>query len=91
MKRLSDLELVDLVLIKYEANGLMDLIGMHLNRTLKEFACINLTINHCPIHQIGMLYNLKVISLIVQLHLNLSNLANLDRFHVGIENITTKY
>lgn len=61
MKKLCDLALVDLVLVTYEANSLMDLISMHLNRTLNEFSCINLTINHCPIHQIGMMYNLKVI------------------------------
>lgn len=91
MEKLNDLALVDLVLMKYEANSLLDLIGMHLNRTLKQFTCINLTINHCPIHQIGMLYNLQVILVIFLLHLNPTNLAFLDRFPVDIGNITTKY
>lgn len=60
LKNLCDLTLVDLVLVRYEANSLMDLIGMHMSRTLKLLSCINLTTNHCSIHQIGMLYNLQV-------------------------------
>lgn len=91
MKKLCDLELVDLVLIKYEANSLMDSIGLHLNRTIKQFSCTNLTLNHCPIHQIGMLYNLQVISVLFQLHSNLNSLVTLGRFLVDIENIAPKY
>lgn len=60
MKNLCALTLVDLVLSTYEANSLMDSICMHLHRTLNELFCINLTLNHCSFHQIGMLYNLKV-------------------------------
>lgn len=88
MKNLCDLTLVDLVLVTYEANSLMDLIGMHMNRTLKQLSCVNLTTNHCSIHQIGMLYNLKVTSVCREIcrTIHISHIYSTD-----IEDITTEY
>lgn len=60
MSKLCDLILVDLVLEKYEANSLMDVISLQLNQSMKEFTAINLTVNHCPFQQVAMLSNLKV-------------------------------
>lgn len=87
MRKLCDLQLVDLVLEKYEANSLMDLISLCLNQTLKELVAINLTISHCPLQQIGMLSNLKVHILVIIVTLNTNWTSN----SIGIENITSKY
>lgn len=60
MSKLCDLRLIDQVLEKYEANSLMDVISLQLNKSMKEFTAINLTVNHCPFQQIAILSNLKV-------------------------------
>lgn len=60
IKKLRELELIDFVLEKYEANSLMDHISLCLNQCLRKFSIINLTINHCPLQQISMLSNLEV-------------------------------
>lgn len=59
MQKLGDLELIDLVLEKYEANSLMDQLSLSL-QSLKQISIINLTLNHCPIQQIMMISNLEV-------------------------------
>lgn len=60
MPKLCELELVDLVLERYEANSLMDQISIGLSQSLKVLSIINLTTNHCPLQQISMLSNLEV-------------------------------
>lgn len=60
MQKLCDLELVDLLLERYEANSLMDQMSISLNHSLKVLSAVNLTINHCPLQQIAMMSNLEV-------------------------------
>lgn len=60
MENLTELKLTDLVLDRYEANSLMDRASICLNQSLKQFKAINFTLNHCPLRQIGMLFNLEV-------------------------------
>lgn len=59
MPKLIELELIDLVLEKYEANSLMDQLSLCL-QSLKQISIINLTLNHCPAQQIMMISNLEV-------------------------------
>ncbi|XP_031622465.1 uncharacterized protein LOC116340235 [Contarinia nasturtii] len=63
MPNLCELELVDLVLERYEANSLMDQISIGLSQSLKVLSIINLTVNHCPLQQISMLSNLEILKI----------------------------
>lgn len=60
MQKLRELELVDLVLERFEANGLMDQMAINLSQSLKVLSVVNFTINHCPLQQIAMMSNLEV-------------------------------
>lgn len=57
---LSYLELIDLVLQRYEANQLMDEASRACGRTMLVLHAINITTVHCPLLQIGLMAKLKV-------------------------------
>lgn len=57
---LSYLELIDLVLQRYEANHLMDEVSRVCSRSLCILSSINITTVHCPLLQIGLMDKLKV-------------------------------
>ena len=58
---LKTLELIDLMLERYEAKHLFDKVLETYNMTLKKLCLINLTKNHCPILHTGLFFNLKVL------------------------------
>lgn len=63
-KALKRLELIDLVLERYEANKLFDVIARGNVHNVKMLLAINVTIVHCPLIQIGMFHCLQVNALI---------------------------
>lgn len=89
MPKLNELELIDLVLEKYEANSLMDQLSLCL-QSLKQISIINLTLNHCPIQQIMMISTLEV-NLPTRFTYGYEFVFEFSRFSVlGFEIISTK-
>ncbi|XP_055317479.1 F-box only protein 39 [Sitodiplosis mosellana] len=86
MQKLCQLELVDLVLERYEANKLLDQMSISLSHSLKLLSAVNLTNFHCPLQQIAMMSNLEILKLSPQniddsmLHLIVE--SNLKHLHI---------
>lgn len=60
LNAITDLQITNLMMERYEANKLMDTISIHINRTIKKLSLINLTMNHCRLHQLDMFTKLEV-------------------------------
>jgi F-box protein 39 len=59
LKELKSIKLTDLMLVRYDANHLLDEVLESCNMGLKRLHLINLTKVHCPIMHVGLFFNLK--------------------------------
>lgn len=60
LNEINDLQINNIMLERYEANKLLDIISIHLNQKIKKLSLINLTTNHCRLHQLDMFTKLQV-------------------------------
>ena len=59
LQELKSLKLTDLMLVRYDANHLLDEVLESCSTGLKQLHLINLTKVHCPIMHVGLFFNLK--------------------------------